>query len=225
MNMYKNSKRFSDIILSIILLVLLSPLFLIIIILLPFFGEGEIFFGQKRIGLNNKPFRIMKFATMLKNSAQIGTGSITVRNDYRVTSIGKYLRITKINELPQLINILIGEMSFVGPRPLMEVDFNRYPEEIRNLVYLVKPGLTGIGSIIFRDEQLIITKSTLPPSETYKEYILPYKGALEVWYQRNAGILTDLKIFLLTFWCLIFPGTDLPHKSFSNLPEREKFHV
>ena len=193
--------------------------------ILPFFGEGEIFFKQKRMGLNNKPFEIYKFATMLKISAQIGTGSLTVRNDFRVTSIGKYLRMTKINELPQLINILNGDMSFIGPRPLMEVDFNRYPEEIKNNVYLVKPGLTGIGSIIFRDEQLILTESSLTPVETYEKLILPYKGALEVWYQKNASVITDIKIFCLTILCILYPSTTLPQRSFSGLPNRDSLNL
>jgi len=223
--MYQIFKRTIDILFAIILLIILSPLLLIIIMILPFFGEGEIFFRQKRMGYNNKPFEIYKFATMLKNSAQIGTGSLTLRNDFRVTSLGKYLRMTKLNEFPQLLNILKGDMSLIGPRPLMEVDFNRYPGRIRNLIYRVKPGLTGIGSIIFRDEQLIITQSSLSPSETYEKIILPYKGALEVWYQENAGIGTDIKIFFLTIWCIIFPKTKLPQKSFLNLPERNNHNA
>src|SRR5687767_1229498 len=115
--MYFFIKRLCDIVLSAVLLLFLSPLFLILGLMLKCSGEGEIFYRQNRVGYKNANFKIWKFATMLKNSPNIGTGSLTVRNDPRVTKIGRFLRKTKINELPQLINVLIGDMSFVGPRP------------------------------------------------------------------------------------------------------------
>ena len=111
-------ERFFDIFFSGLALLVLSPLFIILILILRFSGEGEIFFLQERIGKDNKPFMLFKFATMLKNSPHIGTGTITVKNDPRVLPIGKFLRKSKINELPQLINIFKGDMSSIGPRPL-----------------------------------------------------------------------------------------------------------
>jgi lipopolysaccharide/colanic/teichoic acid biosynthesis glycosyltransferase len=108
---------------SAIALLVLMPLLLPVCILLRFTGEGEVFYAQTRIGLNGKTFKLLKFATMLKNSPQIGAGAITVTNDPRVLPIGRFLRKTKINELPQILNILLGDMSIVGPRPLMPQQF------------------------------------------------------------------------------------------------------
>jgi lipopolysaccharide/colanic/teichoic acid biosynthesis glycosyltransferase len=157
---------------------------------------------------------------MLKNSPNIGTGSITLRNDPRVTPVGKYLRKSKINELPQLINVLLGSMSVVGPRPQMEIDFKSYSKDIQKVIYNVRPGITGIGSIIFRDEERIISESDLPPREIYEKLIAPYKGALEVWYQKNISFYTDLMIILLTIWVILFPESDLHFKIFKDLPKR-----
>ena len=217
--MYPFIKWIFDFLFSLILVIIFLPFFLPIIVLLRFTGEGEIFYFQKRIGLNNKYFYIWKFATMLKNSPNMGTGSITLRNDPRVTPIGKYLRKTKINELPQIMNVLIGDMSFVGPRPLVDKTFNAYPEEIQKVVYNVKPGLTGIGSVIFRDEEKLISESDLEPHEFYQKVIAPYKGALEMWYLENQSFLTDLKILFLTAWVIFFPHSSLPYKLFRDLPQ------
>lgn len=157
---------------------------------------------------------------MLKNSPNMGSGDVTTRNDPRVTKMGQFLRISKLNELPQLINILTGDMSFVGPRPLMKAGFDRYSDEMKAKVYQVKPGLTGIGSIVFRDEELIITKSTLPPHECYRQVILPYKGAVEVWYQQHVSFYTDCMILFLTGWYIIFSNSKLVYKVFPSLPRR-----
>ena len=136
--------------------------------------------------IGKKPFMIYKFATMLKNSSKMAGGIITINNDPRVTFMGRFLRKSKINELPQLLNIIIGDMSVVGPRPVMKVSFESYPEDIQKVIYNVKPGLTGIGSIIFRDEESIISSVTdEDPHEFYKRIIAPYKGELEMWYQSN----------------------------------------
>lgn len=131
--MYRIVKRLCDFVVSFLALAVLIVPLLIIIIALRFTGEGEVFYKQKRVGYHNRNFGIWKFATMLKDSPNIGTGSLTVRGDPRVTSVGRVLRATKINELPQLINVLTGEMSFVGPRPQMQVDFDIYPEHVREI--------------------------------------------------------------------------------------------
>jgi lipopolysaccharide/colanic/teichoic acid biosynthesis glycosyltransferase len=218
--MYKHLKRFFDIIFSLVALVLLLPVFIPVIILLLLTGEHEVFYGQDRVGYKNKIFRIWKFATMLKNSPNMGHGDMTMRGDPRITAMGKFLRQSKLNELPQVFNILIGDMSFVGPRPLMKVGFDRYSDEMKGKVYNVIPGLTGIGSIVFRDEELIITQSKLTPQETYRDIILPYKGALEVWYQQHRNFYTDFMIMFLTAWYVVFPKSGLVHKVFPALPKR-----
>ncbi|HEX2845640.1 MAG TPA: sugar transferase [Chitinophagaceae bacterium] len=218
--MYKVLKRFFDILCSLLALIVLSPILLPVIVLLKLTGEHEVFYFQKRVGYKNKEFLIWKFATMLKNSPNMGSGDVTTRNDPRVTKIGSFLRMSKLNELPQLINILLGDMSFVGPRPLMKAGFDRYSDEMKEKVYRVKPGLTGIGSIVFRDEELIITQSSLPPHECYRQVILPYKGAVEVWYQQHFSFYTDFMILFLTAWQIISPKSELVYKVFPSLPPR-----
>lgn len=223
--MYLLIKRFFDILVSLIVLIILSPLLIPISIILKLSGEGEVFYFQDRIGYKNQTFSIWKFATMLKNSPNMGTADITVRNDPRILPLGKFLRQTKINELPQLINVLIGNMSFVGPRPLMSQGFFAYSKDYQGKVYNIKPGITGIGSIIFRDEELFVTKAQqkgLDPKQFYKDSILPYKGALEVWYQENVSFITDIKILFLTAWVIILPQSNLPYEWLNGLPDRPK---
>ncbi|MCG2613991.1 sugar transferase [Terrimonas sp. NA20] len=218
--MYSIIKRFFDIIFSLLALIILSPLLIPIVILLLLTGEHEVFYLQDRVGYRNKIFRIWKFATMLKNSPNMGSGDVTTRNDPRVTFMGKFLRMSKLNELPQLINILKGDMSFVGPRPLMKAGFDRYSDEMKEKVYRARPGLTGIGSVVFRDEELIITQSSLPPHECYRLVILPYKGAVEVWYQQHFSFYTDFMILFLTAWQIISPKSELVYRIFPSLPPR-----
>ncbi len=216
--MYLFFKRFSDLLIAGLALLLLAPILIPCIIILLFTGEHEVFYKQKRIGYKNKPFGIWKFATMLKNSPNIGTGEITLRNDPRVTKFGKLLRITKINELPQIINVLKGDMSLVGPRPLMEVSVRLYPEQIRDKIYNCKPGMTGIGSLIFRDEEKLISDA-IDPKAMYAA-IYPYKGALEIWYQQKASLYIDFMIIFLTAWSILFPNNQLVSRVFKDLPKR-----
>jgi lipopolysaccharide/colanic/teichoic acid biosynthesis glycosyltransferase len=218
--MYLFIKRFFDILFAALALVILLPVFLPISLILALTGEREVFYKQDRVGYLNRIFGIWKFATMLKNSPNMGHGDVTMRKDPRITPMGGFLRQSKINELPQLINILAGDMSFVGPRPLMKVGFERYSDEYKEKVYRVVPGLTGIGSIVFRDEEWIITNSGLPPHDCYRDIILPYKGALELWYQEKQGFFTDISILFLTAWYVLFPNSKLVHRIFSDLPKR-----
>lgn len=218
--MYAIIKRFIDLIISIVTLIICLPIFIPIIIALRLTAEGEVFYFQRRIGFKRKYFDIWKFATMLKNSPNIGTGAITLRNDPRVTSVGKFLRITKLNELPQIINVLKGDMSIVGPRPIVDRTFEAYPLDVQEKVYNSKPGITGIGSIIFRDEESLISNSDQPPHEFYKENIAPYKGALELWYQKNKSLWIDILLIFLTVWVILIKKSDLPYRIFKTLPKR-----
>lgn len=219
--MYLIVKRILDIFFSTLAVFLLSPVLILIIVVLKFSAEGEVFYLQERVGFKNKNFMIFKFATMIKNSPNIGTGDVTLRNDPRVTKIGKLLRETKLNEIPQLFNILKGDISIIGPRPLMKVGFKRYSIKYQNTIYNIKPGLTGIGSIVFRDEEKILTESNLNPHECYKKIILPYKGELEIWYQNNINIFLDFKLVFLTGWTILFPNSKLYEKWLKNLPKRK----
>lgn len=218
--MYKFIKRFFDFLFSLIALIILSPLLVPIMIILKLTGEHYIFYFQKRIGYKNKYFNIWKFATMLKNSPNMGTGTITLRNDPRLLPLGKFLRKTKINELPQIINVLIGNMSIVGPRPLVDKAFNAYPEAVRNKVYDSKPGITGVGSVFFRDEEALISASGRPPHEFYYEVIGPYKGELEMWYNRRKSFYVDFMLIFLTVWVVLFPKSRLMFRIFKDLPQR-----
>ncbi len=221
--MYAIAKRSIDIVAASVGLVLCAPIFLLVIPMLRFTAEGEVWYRQRRIGYKNKPFYILKFATMLKDSPNMLTGSLTVRNDPRVTPIGKYLRISKLNELPQIINVLKGDMSLVGPRPQMEVDFLAYPKEVQARIYDVKPGITGIGSIVFRDEEQILSESELDPRTCYEQQIAPYKGALEMWYLEHMSLRTDLLVLLLTLWQVLFPKSEWVYRVFPDLPPRPDF--
>jgi lipopolysaccharide/colanic/teichoic acid biosynthesis glycosyltransferase len=223
--MYSIIKRLSDFASSTVAILILSPLLIPILIGLKLTGEGYIFYKQKRIGLKNKYFNILKFATMLKDSPNMGTGSITLREDPRITPMGGFLRKTKINELPQIFNVLKGEMSIVGPRPLVDRTFNAYPDDIQKVVYNSKPGITGIGSIVFRDEEKEISEATIPPHDYYAQFIAPYKGALEMWYQNNKSFYTDFMLIFLTAWAIIVPESDLVYKVFSDLPVRQNVEI
>lgn len=220
--MYNYIKRFFDLIFSLILITLLSPAILLVTIILKLSAEGEIFYLQERVGFKNCRFPIYKFATMLKDSLNMGTGSITLKDDYRVTKPGKFLRKSKLNEVPQLLNIMRGDLSFVGPRPILYQDYLLYSKEVQSEIYSVKPGLTGIGSIVFRDEEDILSslEKNTDPFKYYQEKIAPYKGELERWYRNNISFLTDLKILIITVWTVINPGNELYLKAFKNLPKK-----
>lgn len=212
-------KRLFDVIISLIALLLLSPLLVPIGILLLLTGEHYIFYTQKRIGKGGKEFGLIKFATMLKNSPNIGSGDVTLHRDPRVLPMGSFLRSTKINELPQLLNILLGDMSFVGPRPLTPKVFNYYTEEAKSIVIKMKPGLTGAGSIIFRDEESIMGNSKLPWEECVKQEIMPRKAAAEEWYFQHQGFITDLKLICITAWVVLFPASNIMNNTFADLPQ------
>lgn len=222
-HLYAVIKRAFDLTASVLGLLVISPLFLVVMVILKFTGEGEIFYLQERMGLNNKPFFIYKFATMLKDSANLGHKALTVRNDPRITKVGKLLRITKINELPQILNVIKGDMALVGPRPNLPKNFQNYTLEVQQVIYKNRPGITGLGSLVFRDEELLVTcykELGKNPSEYYKSYIYPYKGELEEWYYHNCSILVDLKILFLTFWSLINSDSQIVFKNFKDLPAK-----
>ena len=210
--------RFFDLLFSLLSLLLLSPLLVPTIIILRLTGEGEIFFLQERIGQNRKKFKLFKFATMLKESPNIGTGTVTMRDDPRVLPVGKFLRKTKINELPQLLNVLIGNMSIIGPRPLTAQAFRVYSESTQNLVTQVRPGLSGVGSIVFRGEEEIMHGATASV-DFYANVIAPYKGALEEWFVSNKSLYIYFVAIFATVWAVLFPSTKIAWRVFKDLPD------
>jgi len=213
-------KRLLDIVIAGAAVVVLAPLLIPVMIVLRLTGEHFVFYRQERIGRNGKTFGILKFATMMKDSPNLGTGDITMRHDPRVLPFGSFLRKTKINELPQLINIVLGEMSIVGPRPLTPKNFNFYSEEVKLTIGNLAPGLSGIGSVIFRDEESILANSGLDYEECYRTRVAPYKGALEEWYARQKSLWIDAQIIFLTLWVIFFQRSQLPYRLFHDLPKK-----
>ena len=210
-------ERFFDIFFSGLALAILSPFLLLIIIILKFSGEGEVFFLQDRIGKGEKLFKLFKFATMLKDSPNLGTGTITMKGDPRVLYVGKFLRKTKINELPQLLNIFFGDMSIIGPRPLTEETFGMYSKSTQNIVKKVRPGLSGIGSIIFRGEEELMQGASAS-IDYYIKVIAPYKGGLEEWFVNHQGLYTYFIAIIVTVWAVLFPTTNVVWRVFRGLP-------
>ena len=209
--------RFFDILFSLLALLFLLPLFAPIAVLLRFSGEKEIFYRQERVGQFGSTFNLLKFATMLKNSPTTGAGEITLKNDPRVLPFGRFLRKSKINELPQLLNILCGHISVVGPRPMVPNTFLKYSPEAQFELKKVRPGLTGIGSIIFRDEEKFLERKT-NPRKFYDQHIIPYKNELELWYIRNESITSYFKIIFVTVWVIMFSKSKIYESLFTQLP-------
>ena len=211
-------QRLFDFIFSFLAIIVLFPFLMIIFILLRLTGEGEIFFLQERIGKNKEKFKLFKFATMLKNSENIGTGTVTLRNDPRILPLGGFLRKTKMNELPQLFNILKGDMSIIGPRPQTQRCFNAFPKKAQQIIVKVRPGLSGIGSIIFRSEEELMDDSNNAES-FYDDVIMPYKALLEEWYVNNNSLYVYFGLIIITILAVLFPKTNIVWKLFKSLPK------
>jgi lipopolysaccharide/colanic/teichoic acid biosynthesis glycosyltransferase len=158
-----------------------------VMIALKLTGEHDIFYTQIRIGKYGKPFRVLKFVTMLRDSPNLPGGLITAPNDPRFLPLGNFLRKTKINELPQLLNIFVGEMSIVGYRPFAEKHWTLYTSEVQSHIKTICPGLTGIDSIIFHNEEEIL-HSVSDRDYFHDTIITTYKGKLECWYVQNRNI-------------------------------------
>ena len=212
------NQRISDVLFSFLAIIALLPLFLLIIILLFFTGEKSVFFLQERVGKDLKKFNLIKFTTMIKGSPNIGSGTVTVKNDPRVLKVGKFLRFTKINELPQLFNILLGDMSLIGPRPLTDQTFDCYNNEVKKDISQVKPGLSGVGSIIFRAEEDFINGDQ-DPIHFYTNVIAPYKGKVEQWYVKNNNLKTYYLSIFLTIIVIFNSKSKIAWYCYEGLPK------
>jgi lipopolysaccharide/colanic/teichoic acid biosynthesis glycosyltransferase len=209
--------RIFDIVLAAGALIVLSPLLLGAALVLRLTGEGEIFYIQQRVGRSGKLFGIVKFATMLKNSPGMASGEITIHNDPRVLPVGRFLRKYKINELPQLWNILIGDMSVIGPRPQTKRCFAAFPKEAHAALTSVRPGLSSIGSILFRDEE-IMSRDAADPIHQYNHVIMPYKAAAELAYIGRPSLSYYFQAIAVTVWVVLRPRSRAALKAFPNLP-------
>jgi len=217
-------KRIFDIFSSSIILILFFPIGIIISIILKISGEGEVFYIQNRIGKNGKSFGMYKFATMIKDSPNIGAGDITLKNDPRVLPFGKFLRKLKLNEFPQFINVFIGEMSMVGPRPLVSNQYNKIPNGIKIRINHLTPGITGIGSVVFRDEERYLKNNKQESNDFYIKEITPFKAKLECWYADNTSIIIDVKLIIITIFLIFFPNKNIYNLFFKDIPRHEIFN-
>lgn len=211
-------QRFFDIILSFLALIFLCPLLIPVAIILKLSGEGEVFFLQKRVGKGGLLFNLFKFATMLKDSPNLGSGTVTLKSDPRVLPVGKFLRKTKVNELPQLLNVLFGDMSIVGPRPQTQRCFDVFPENLKQIITEIRPGLSGLGPIVFRDEENILAEKE-ESVKFYDNIIAPYKGKVEAWYVENQTIYSYFTVIFLTIWVILFPNSSLVWQFFKGIPK------
>lgn len=211
-----------DKLVAFIALLILLPILIPVMLLLLLTDEHQIFYSQERIGKYGKKFGILKFATMLKDSPNLGNGMLTVRNDPRITKVGKWLRLTKLNELPQLWNVLVGQMSFVGPRPLTALGISHYGQAVSQTILQLRPGITGIGSLVFRDEEKLVSlckENGGDPKAYYREHIFPYKGKVESWYASKQSFRIDFKLLIATLYSVVFNDRKIAFKLFKDLPE------
>ena len=201
--------RFFDILFSLIAIIVLLPFMIPIMIGLKLTGEHDIFYKQMRVGKGGKEFGLLKFATMLRNSPNLPGGLYTSKNDPRMLPMGRFLRKTKINELPQLINILNGDMSVIGYRPQVKKQYESYPEDVKKKLAKSRPGLSGIGPIVFRSEEQILQQfdNFEDRDRFYKEVITPYKGQLECWYADHRNVLMYFELIIMTVEAVLKPNS------------------
>ena len=214
---YHFIKRTLDFIVALIAILLSSPIMALTLLALILSGEFSPILAQWRVGRSGQLFLFYKFRTMKKQKNK--GSSLTLANDSRITFLGKILRATKIDEFPQFFNVLNGDISFVGPRPLMPEIFKIYDLQDQELIGSVKPGITGLGSVVFRNEQTILKNTNQPSEKVYKDIIAPLKADLEKWYVQNQSLTVDFKILVLTVWAVVYSRTKLVYRLFKNLPK------
>jgi lipopolysaccharide/colanic/teichoic acid biosynthesis glycosyltransferase len=195
-------KRLFDITFSLAGLIILSPLFAIFYLLVKISGPGPALFVQKRIGMGFRPFYLYRFRTMLTGVSRVGR-PVTTRGDIRVTRIGRFLRRTKLDELPQLFNVLKGDMSLVGPRPELRRHVSKYRKDYREILK-VRPGITDVASFTYMDEEGIL-KDKKDPEEYYINVLLPERIKHAKAYVRKAFIVHDIKLIIFTMFTIIYP--------------------
>jgi lipopolysaccharide/colanic/teichoic acid biosynthesis glycosyltransferase len=212
-------KRILDILFAATALLALSPLLLLVTLLLRCTGEGCVLYRQERVGKGGRTFVLYKFATMRKECGRTPEDLLTAQDDPRILPLGRILRSTKINELPQLFNVLRGQMSVIGPRPQVRPHFDIYPAQVRRELIQVRPGLSGIGSIIFHDESSLVSRCGKDYNRCYAEDIAPYKGKLELWYVQHQCVLLDLLLLLMTVLVILSPERGYGLQWLKGLPQ------
>jgi lipopolysaccharide/colanic/teichoic acid biosynthesis glycosyltransferase len=206
-----------DLLFSMVALTAFSPLLVLVAIALRFSGEGEVFYRQVRIGKGGREFRLLKFATMMKNSPAMGSGELTLPNDPRVLPLGRVLRKTKLNELPQLLNIVVGDLSVIGPRPQTRRYYDCYAAADRAWIDTIRPGLSGVGSILFRDEEALL--ATVADPVTFDDQVItPYKGQVEHWFAVNQSVSLYFELIITTVIVVLWPSSGLHQRLLCRVP-------
>ncbi len=200
-------KRILDVVGSALGLLLLLPVLAVVAVIIKLDSPGPVFFRQERVGRGGRSFRIFKFRSMVVGAARTGT-ALTVRADTRITRAGLFLRRSKLDELPQLINVLAGNMSIVGPRPEVPEFMKFYTPDQRAIVLSIRPGITDYAAILFRDESSLLDQER-DPIDVYRREIMPAKFAYYERYCREIGVLNDLRIILATILLLV--AGQVPH--------------
>ena len=195
------SKRLFDLVLASLGLLLLSPALLLVALAIKLDSPGPVFFRQERVGRFGQPFRIHKFRTM-RHDPQGGGPQITVGADRRITRVGQALRGSKLDELPQLIDVWLGRMSLVGPRPEVPRYVAHYPAQVRDKVLSVRPGITDLASIEYRDESSVLARAP-DPEQAYIHEILPHKLELAIRYVDQASVWTDIRLIVRTIAAIV----------------------
>jgi lipopolysaccharide/colanic/teichoic acid biosynthesis glycosyltransferase len=209
--------RLLDVVFAAVGIILLSPVLALVAVILRVTNERCVIFKQERIGYGERPFLIYKFVTMMRDSPNIGSRFITSKNDPRIFAFGVFLRKSKLNELPQLFNVLKGDMSLIGPRPMIREGFDFYPPAARGLIGSVRPGLSGVGSIVLRNEESLLQQCEGDRLEFYKQNVSPRKAELEIWFVRKKSVLLYLILILITIVEVIFPGSNVIFRIYPEL--------
>ena len=223
--MYPFFKRFFDIVFALMGIVITGPFLLLSIFIIFISGETKPLFIQLRVGKDRQLFRFYKLRTMKRTQSK-NSGPITFHGDDRITKVGMFLRWSKMDEFPQFFNVLNGDLSFVGPRPLMPETFYAYDKSTQKRIAKVKPGITGVGSVVFRNEALLLKQAgENKQKDFYLNKILPYKGELEEWYVKHQSFGVDLKLLFFSAAVIAYSRMTGLHNYFKNLPKATTFEV
>lgn len=210
--------RCLDILLASIGLVLTAPIIAAAAVILRVHYPYRVFFFQNRVGMDGRLFRILKLVTMVPDAERLPGGGITHDRDPRILPVGRFLRRTKVNELPQLINVLRGDMSIVGPRPVTWSGFQKYDDRSREQLGLMRPGVTGVASIVLFNEEELMSSIDVDRQRYHDQVIKPYKVELEYWYLNNMSVVLYVQVIIATVLTIVRHSPQL-RSEWKGLPE------
>ena len=221
--MYRVLKRLFDIVCALVVLALSSPLLILIAVLLILTGDHKVFSFQTRIGHKNRKIKMWRFAAMLKGNSNMRTSRLASGNRRWIALVSKYLRLARIDGIPQFINVLVGDMSIIGPHPKMEADLQYYPMHVQKWICSIKPGVIGIGSIVYRDKERFKSESSLSSRKYCRRTTTAHEEELEIWYQQYQSIRNDLWLLSIAIWTVLFHGSLAAHRIFQHIHIKPTF--